>query len=49
MYDIMMMRESAWKEGISASGRRGIETEETDGMLHIHLPKLEVFHMVEVR
>ena len=49
MYDIMISVKAPGKKAYLLPGGEELETEETDGMLHIHLPKLEVFHMVEVR
>ena len=49
MYDITIDVKAPGKRAYLLPDGGELPTEEADGMLRIHLPKLEVFHMLEVR
>lgn len=49
MYDITIDVKAPRKRAYLLPDGGELPTEEVDGMLRIHLPKLEVFHMLEVR
>lgn len=49
MYDITIDVKAPGKRAYLLPDGGELPTEEVDGMLRIHLPKLEVFHMLEVR
>ena len=49
MYDITIDVKAPGKRAYLLPDGGELPTEEVDGMLRIYLPKLEVFHMLEVR